>query len=278
MNPETEIPVVLYKYRDLSGGNREYVRQTIVNNRVWFSSPADFNDPFDCRAHMSFRGSKKDWQKYLFGLFKKYAPHLNRVQRQAEIARVFRTEKRHKNPEVFRNVLADAQRDINGLGVFCLSTCNDDILMWSYYANRHTGVCLGFAHQVGLLGAAYPVEYASEFPEVDYLSDGDMRKLKANILTKASAWSHEREWRVIDRVRGPGVRQFSPEVLVAVIFGARMSQEDRKEIISWIEARRNKPQLYEACLKDRVYGLEVRPFDQQWRDERQHKPARSACR
>ncbi len=262
MHPEIEIPAVLYKYRDFSGENREYVRQTIVSNKVWFSSPADFNDPFDCKAHMSFSGSKKDWQKYLFGLFKKYAPHLNRVQRQAEIVRVFRTEKRHKNPEVFRNVLADAQRNIDGFGVFCLSTCNDDILMWSYYANRHTGVCLGFAHQVGIFGPAYPVEYASEFPEVNYLSDDYMRQMKANILTKASAWSHEREWRVIDRDRGRGVRQFSPELLVAVIFGARTSQEDRKDIISWVEGRRNKPQLYEACLKDGVYGLEVHPIGQ----------------
>lgn len=40
------LPRVLYKYRDRK--NR-YHRRIIRNNEIYFASPKDFNDPFDCR-------------------------------------------------------------------------------------------------------------------------------------------------------------------------------------------------------------------------------------
>jgi hypothetical protein len=104
------------------------------------------------------------------------------------------------------------------------------------------------------------VRYSSEFPHVDFFADSDERKFEATILTKASAWSHERERRVIDRDNGRGIRHFPPQALVAVIFGAKMRQEDRAEVVSWIEQRPYKPALFEACLKEGFYGLEIRPW------------------
>ena len=100
-------------------------------------------------------------------------------------------------------------------------------------------------------------------PKVDYFADDDVRQWQANLLTKASSWRHEREWRVIDPSRGRGVRAFPPNLLVAVILGARMRQEDRMEILSWIERRNQRPTLLEARLKEGFYGLEFHPVTEQ---------------
>lgn len=193
INTEHGIPKILYKYRGLSGKNREYFRQTLLENRVWFSSPADFNDPFDCRVHGKFEGNSEEIRRYANRLLKKASPEMNKYQRRVKFDEM---EKRSKDPEVQGRIIADLQRDVNKLGIFCLSACRDDILMWSYYAGQHAGLCLGFAHKhgPGTLGVAQKVEYADEFPEVNYFMDDHIRLMSANLLTKAKAWSHEQEW------------------------------------------------------------------------------------
>lgn len=259
MEPEAQkpIPDVLYKYRSLSGESRKYVRQTIVENKVYFSSPAKFNDPFDCRVHMTFGGSNRAWKKNFMAFLKKHRPDLNRQQRQAEVHRIVNTG-RLRNPEVLQRMIADMQKAVDGLGVFSLSARNDDILMWSYYAEHHAGLCLGFLHRVGPLGPALPVEYSSTYPKLNYLKDDERRMMEANLLTKSASWKHEDEWRIVDWSQGSGLRRYPSELLSEIIFGARMSQEDRDEVLSWLKERNPKPRVLEARLKAGEYGLELR--------------------
>jgi hypothetical protein len=40
--------------------------------------------------------------------------------------------------------LEEAKKAIKELGVVCLSEINNDILMWSHYADGHTGFCIEF--------------------------------------------------------------------------------------------------------------------------------------
>jgi hypothetical protein len=253
-----EIPEVLYKYRDLSERNHDYVRQTIVENKVWFSSRVDFNDPFDCKVHTHFTGSARIWERHLREWQEMFRPELNQQQREAEAAKILKAEKRHKDPTVLASAIKEAQQAFNNWGIFCLSASNDDILMWSYYANGHRGVCLGFAHRPARpFGPAFPVVYSSEIPRVNYFTADHEELARANFLTKALPWRHESEWRVIDRRRGRGIRQFPPESLIEVIMGSQMSKEDRKDIMTWIETLSCKPALFEARLKKNVYGLEI---------------------
>lgn len=258
LNTEAEIPEVLYKYRDLSSEQRlDRVRQTIVEHKVWFCSPVDFNDPFDCKVHIHFTGPTRTWERHLLEWQKKYRPELSPEQGQAEVARIL-NEKRHEDPMVLAGALEEAQQAFNNWGIFCLSARNDDLLMWSYYANGHRGVCLGFAHRPARpFGPALPVVYSSELPQVNYFEADHEELARANFLTKALPWKHENEWRVIDRRRGRGIRQFPPESLIEVIMGSEISKEDRKNIMTWVESLSCRPALFEARAKKDVYGLEV---------------------
>ncbi len=254
---QRSIPDILYKYRSLSGQSRDYVRQTIVENKVYFSSPSKFNDPFDCRVHMAFGGSDRDWKDYFTKLLKKNRPELNRQQRQAEVHRIVSAERHHRNPQVLRDWIGYVQQEVYNVGVFSLSARCDDILMWSYYADNHTGLCLGFLHRVGTFGPAFPVEYSSTFPQVDYLKDDRRRQVEANLLTKAAQWQHEDEWRVVSYTEGPGLREYPPELLAEVILGARISSKDRDDVLAWVDSHSPRPRVREARLRDDAYGLEI---------------------
>jgi hypothetical protein len=217
-----------------------------------------FNDPFDCKVNLSLHGTKQEWKQHVWTILKRFRPELNNAQRQAEVDRII-SERRHENPEFRRNMIADAQRDIyQNIGIFSLSACNDDILMWSYYAHSHEGLCLGFLSRVGPLGPALSVLYADRFPQVEYLKDDPERQVEVNLLTKAAAWKHEQEWRVIDYNKGPGLREYPPELLSEVILGVRMPQKDRKEVLSWVETHRPKPEVFQALIKDGEYALQIR--------------------
>ena len=55
----------LYKYYS----SFDFILDTIINKRLYFSCPNDFNDPFDCRPKFSLIRCKndniEDWKEYL---------------------------------------------------------------------------------------------------------------------------------------------------------------------------------------------------------------------
>ncbi|UGX93384.1 DUF2971 domain-containing protein [Bradyrhizobium barranii subsp. barranii] len=86
-------------------------------------------------------------------------------------------------------------------GLLCFSEDWTDPVLWSHYAAKHGGMCLGFdidrrlelrkvSYRTERLGRALPTE--SPVPmEIDEELAGLL------LTTKFSSWSYEREWRVI---------------------------------------------------------------------------------
>ena len=86
-----------------------------------------------------------------------------------------------------------------GRGVICFSESWRTILMWSHYAAKHTGMCLGFDV---LISSAEKVEYVTALlddfvnivdPELSWLKDGTIGKI---IRSKYRGWKYEKEWRL----------------------------------------------------------------------------------
>ncbi len=67
-------PKHLYRYY----GNPEYIIDVIVNKRVYFSHPKDFNDPFDCKPYIWIKKgsgiSKTTWYEAFYYLNKMKHP------------------------------------------------------------------------------------------------------------------------------------------------------------------------------------------------------------
>jgi hypothetical protein len=77
-------------------------------------------------------------------------------------------------------------------GLLCFSEDWTDPVLWTHYAARHTGICLGFDVPIDL---AMKVDYQEDRLKVDGgVLDKELRKKL--LRTKYVSWKYENEWRV----------------------------------------------------------------------------------
>lgn len=249
----------LFKYARLN----QYSEEIISMPRVWFSPPAQLNDPFECRPWFTFNGSPDEIVASIARGLRQYCPDLTPDNAKANAASIF-LEGRHRDPNTWeglrRSVIATlAQR----IGLYCLSEHNDSILMWSHYAADHSGYCLEFeaTDDTPFFGAAQQVEYESRFPVVDFFVTPRDEQVDLVFLTKYEGWSYEGEWRIIDHDNGPGTREYPPELLKSVVFGLRMPEADRAIIRAWAKRRGHPVKFFEAQRHDYQFKISIQEID-----------------
>jgi len=248
-------PLYLYKYRSLRYGlGRHATRIALLEHAIYFPIYAMFNDPFDCNLDVSPIADKSTCTARL--------REINPTMSEAELAELV---EREMSPErvaaIDASVRAGRARTLEGVGILSLSARPDDLVMWSYYADGHRGVCLQFR----LTGAKLfgcdltQVSYRPEAPPFTVYDRIDEHWARRSLSTKALAWQHEQEWRIIWRI--PGMNNFPPQDLTGVILGAQISSEDRAQVLDWIRASCSAPLCYQARRKVASFGIEILPVD-----------------
>lgn len=205
-NMEEELPEYFYKYM-----RAENVIKLLESKTLWFSSPKNFNDPFDCNVDLldftpSHEGIKEFINQKVSG---------NRATRREEIAKNKRDPFRIKS-----QVAGQTQTNFHKSGVCCYSEVNDNILMWSHYSDNHKGVCLKFNSSLRTLGTmTAKVNYLSGYLTSNFWHEkgGAIYHL---VFTKAADWKYEREIRSI-RILDNGAIVFDINLLEEIIFGCR---------------------------------------------------------
>lgn len=257
---EKQTPDILYRYRDLVGKNRDRVKRLIRESVLYFASPNSFNDPFDCKVYYNSSGSFSDIRQKQQKLYKKYAPNLNRNERRRRTAEDM---KRFNRQNFVNQITTSIQEKVNGVGVLCLSEHRDDVVLWSHYANSHEGLCLGFrvADDQPFFARALPVTYSLEFPRIDLINDPPDRQVEAFLITKAECWGYEYEWRLIDHDNGYGEKPFNKKALCEIIFGAKMSDEDKSFIYECVGDRIDSVAILQSHPIHGSYALEIETID-----------------
>jgi hypothetical protein len=157
--------------------------------------------------------------------------------------------------------------------VFCVSEQHDDLLMWSHYCKKHTGVVVRLHQHTGLdsvLLSALPVTYAEAPPILSTLENflcrltGREHQPVGNefLLTKASCWSYEREWRAVIPAVDPDTDHrkvaLDPTEIGAVYLGCRCSDEDRQEILDLADQHLPATEVWQAEMDPRQFALTFR--------------------
>jgi hypothetical protein len=154
------------------------------------------------------------------------------------------------------------EKETGLLGMLCLSEKPNDILMWSHYADGHTGFCLKF-DKVGLkefFGFCEPVKYRKPYPNFKEVVDKALSiKIHKFLLSKSEHWEYEKEWRVIIDCENPTNRfqKFPDHLLKGVILGCQMPQKNKALIRRWMQNRKIRPQLFESFKIENKYGLRI---------------------
>ncbi|MDY1046982.1 DUF2971 domain-containing protein [Pseudomonas coleopterorum] len=243
------IPPFLYKYQSVT----EYSLKSLVERTVWMSSPASFNDPFDCAINLD-RKKLEESVAHAVSLLTKNDGDL--VDECTNLA----TPENEVAYAVLRTSLAAQMATI---GVLCLTESPSEILMWSHYAQYHKGFCIEYRVDEGSLleSMARPVRYTEIYPSLSLKNlpvDADENFIDICVHTKASQWSYEREWRVMAPVGAKLYR--APAPASAIIFGARMPDEDKRVIYELLSPK-SSIEFREAHLLEDVFGIGFRPYN-----------------
>lgn len=182
-------PASLYKFYSDIDLNLE----SIKNNKMWYSAPCNFNDPFDCDIAI-------DHEKI-------FQCMLTLVPENSEL-RVGSPVWLELKDTVYRQIknLRDSFTELKqGMGISCLSESYDSLLMWAHYANSHRGICVEYdllKINKELEFTPVPVIYSNDRICFDSLDVSNIDNISIDIFldsitTKSLEWSYEKEWRII---------------------------------------------------------------------------------
>ncbi|CAM4137784.1 DUF2971 domain-containing protein [Flavobacterium antarcticum] len=239
-----QVSQYLYKYRTIDS-----LKKILENDSLWFSSPQDFNDPFDCQIVPDTNNTEEEIIEFL----KSNAPEGTSEESISSLAlKIF------NNPEIWKKTIEGVFRDvINATGVCCFTANETNLLMWSHYTDSHKGVCLKFDITKDPEYFAYPLEvkYTTDYPAYNHLTNlGEIVNLVA--LSKSIAWEYEAEIRVL-RPEQNGLIPFNKNALVEIIFGCNSSENSIKEITELVNKNLYQVKFKKAKRKQREFGLTI---------------------
>jgi Protein of unknown function (DUF2971) len=275
--PRTHDKLHFYKYMTVSTA-----KAVLQNCSLRWSAPLLFNDPFDNQFDLQVNFSpdellpalRNELQRVLYnrgGLtFDTDSPF-------GQIIQLMGNRIPNMPPEQLMPILEPALQQtvanvprfvqgINGLlqsgmqmsRLLCVSEVNDNLLMWSHYADSHSGVVIQLkcVEEVdNAILAAKPIVYSDEIPTIGSVEDftklacGQAQRetilnswLHTITFTKSADWKYEKEW----RVSAPHLRPVqtlhddyreNPIVFGEVIFGCSIKQEDKVALITLINSK-----------------------------------------
>ena len=251
---DEDVLLTLYKYRSLSGDfGRPAAVDIVRNNRLFWQSPLAFNDPFDCNPVMAFGYNASVREAFINRVVSTHmdsAPRNVRRRKKRELRAVEPTKHESDMKQYFRECMEES-------AVTCFSDVEDSILMWAHYADSHRGVCFVFQEIMKPQPwIAMDVIYSSERYPVDITDKADVQNFKRSVLYKAIDWQYEREKRMIDYRKPPGLRTFPREALVGAIYGDRISDDDRA-FMDDLLASRPDLERYNAKIDDRCFRVNI---------------------
>lgn len=260
--------VTLFKYLPFN----ENSIKALTEGTFKYTNSAEFNDPFDCSPFM-YTASPDEFAKQMKGKLKEFGSSMKlspakRLQDSRKNLHVIKAT--IEKPEYFQETVA------SGFGVLSLSQNSKNILMWSHYADHHKGFLLKLLSPVsgsqdnkivdngGYHLLSFPVIYSNQRPALKYpLEDQNLKHAFLNaVTTKATDWSYEEEYRVVDHKRGVGIHPYNIKTcLDGIILGARMEETNKArlfDIVSDISTKYDKEVTIEqAQLSERHFEVDI---------------------
>jgi hypothetical protein len=163
--------------------------------------------------------------------------------------------------DFIKDIKKDWNKYIDFHKILCLSKVNNNILMWSHYADSHKGVVLGFDFNKDnkIFNNITPVKYDKDlkftkkfftklFKELiddsfksidDNISNDIENKFALKFIShlfeyffiKSHDWFYEEEFRLVLKEYQDDFLQFAPDSLNTIIFGLKTSKKEQEDFI-----------------------------------------------
>jgi hypothetical protein len=273
----------LYKYIGHQDDNEllNIIENIFKDNTLKVTNPKDFNDPFDCNMpyldeNLSLKNIFKNEIKRTQKISSKHY-HVRMEQQEGFNQQILAFEQEIKKEfEIFSS---DWDIEISKFRILSLTIKKDDILMWSHYANFHSGVVLGFDNLKDIFDNLKPVKYVYERESKNFIVNNFIKKairVKNNkenedkeinnfvdkiiefLYIKKEEWKYEDEYRTIffnndkriKKLRGIEIINFNKELVSEIIFGLNMTKENKIKICNFIKDYEYKINILEVIKKN----------------------------
>jgi hypothetical protein len=265
---------IIFRYQPPS----DYLIKTIENNHVYLSFPSEYNDPFDCRFRFNYEGNKQNWLNWL-----------DRQSLNSSDKSIFRKVIESPNFN-YKDIINENAKHLKATVICSFSEKSDNILMWSHYSKNHSGICLGYkvtslANSYCLFfddpnvesfspkyfheGEAplYRVEYRDTVPDPVNFFEKSEESIKKFMITKASDWSYEKEWRLLypKALVKKQVLSLRRDTLQSVYLGAKINSDLKNEVIETIKSeylqQGVKIDVFQQHLSNDSYSLVTEKLD-----------------
>jgi len=248
----SNLPVKLYKYYSCNGENEQRI-EARLKGEIFFSSPLNFNDPYDCQLP-KINNNTATFSK---GKSKILGLLLEEGFNPEETYEKLISDDKETIREVYRR-----QADL--LGILCLTQQYDNILMWSHYAHNN-GICIEYNTEK-LLEYIY-LTYRGRMFADDVVYD---RSLKSNsklffedvIDCKLKYWHKLRQWKYEKEFRigvslGGNVAIRIPNMVKHIYLGCNCTIYQVAKI--WSLCQKNRLDIPISIMRKTSLGL--KPFD-----------------
>lgn len=277
------IPSSLYKYGWFDP--KDYWLENLKNDVVWLSKPENFNDPFDCSLTVFMNSLGLEYMKRtvseLFDdelstqeleLLNKSEDMLNDVIRLM----IAKNSDASKQPDYWHkyayNLFQFGFQTISDLFeimikdkvyVSCFSETFESILMWSHYANKHTGYCIEYDftqldYKSEVSRMLYPIKYCNKlFNATDYMLPEFMNGITNEFfvicatISKSLEWKYENEWRLV--LFDPFEQTIEVPTPKTIYLGTNISSENKERMCELADSK--KIPIYHMKRKESEFKL-----------------------
>lgn len=270
----------------------------LQSGKTRWSAPRLFNDPFDFpnQMHYSFSGetAANALIDELIDLSYGSAPIVgNSENRYLNMAQLMRMLPNKPTPNDFRKTLYTTIEEVsrkfeehklegteklnflrNECAVFCVTEVKDNLLMWSHYAESHTGCVLKFKDMPGTgqrLQFSERVNYLNHYPSmmdiVDYVklltgqTGFDPHIVRDRfVLSKSKHWKYENElrttFRLADIENGYDYCDLLDDELEEVYIGCKAVDGYIQEVVRLVDGIYPKAAIFRARNRAQDYSIQ----------------------
>lgn len=243
----------------------------LENSSIRFTQPRDLNDPFETLPN--FSSYREQLRNRLIA---------KRVEKFGSDAATVGLEILDL---MIDGTLSNFSEKLSPyFAVLSLSRCRDNILMWSHYANNHSGFVVGFDSSNSFFDPAKdkaidglrPVIYSNERAVVpkngfELFNETEMREANQYLFfTKSADWEYEQEMRIL---ADPGSAErriareneadiclfsFPRDAVKEIVIGARMPTESLERSVKLWQKTYSQAELYLASLNPTKFSVDVK--------------------
>lgn len=164
----------------------------------------------------------------------------------------------YENPAVLSEITLKHQAMAHRSVIACFSATALSPTMFAHYGGGHTGVCIEYEVDQGLVRA---VRYDDSVPALGLFDTNPDAIMRARILTKHTDWQYEREHRLMIYDRAAGL--FShPGIKVTNLYaGFKSTPASLEHLLALRAVRTGAVRLWQICPQRGAYAFDARRID-----------------